>query len=145
MSICFCTYVLYVSHFFVITPYFFTVKLMFLIVLIQIMIFCYNLLTMPMFRSFQIYVCYLFLNHIVMDNTCRICTKRILSHARTVTCTLCKHNYHCKCISIAESDIRELLSNDEWLCRQCMGNLLPFIHISDDVEFLQCLDHKDFF
>ena len=80
-----------------------------------------------------------------MDNTCRICTKRILSHARTVKCTLCKHNYHCKCISIEESDIRELLSNNEWFCRQCMGNLLPFIHISNDVEFLQCLDHKDYF
>ena len=90
-------------------------------------------------------MCYSFLNHVVMDNTCRICTKRILSHAKTITCTLCKQNYHCKCISIAESDIRELLSNNQWFCRQCMGNLLPFNHISDDSEFLQCLDHKDYF
>ena len=72
-----------------------------------------------------------------MANICNICSKRVLSHAKVITCALCKQKCHCKCISIKTSEISSLLHNDDWYCVLCISDILPFNHISDDTEYLQ--------
>ena len=81
----------------------------------------------------------------IMANLCNICTRKIQSHAKTVTCVICKYSFHCNCISINSTEIISILMINDWYCMHCLAESLPFLNISDDLEFHQALNWKDHF
>ena len=82
---------------------------------------------------------------IIMANLCLFCQKKVLSHAKFVTCAICSKKCHCKCISIKPNEIPLLMSSNEWYCFNCTCEALPFIHIDDDIEYIEALSTKDHF
>ena len=80
-----------------------------------------------------------------MDNMCYICTKKIQSHSKIMTCLLCQQKIHCKCITVQTSEISGLLKIGDWYCFTCMSDALPFIHIIDEIEYKKTLSEKDHF
>ena len=74
-----------------------------------------------------------------MANFCKLCEKRVLAHSKSVSCVICKNKYHCKCITINDSEIISLLSATDWYCESCISEELPFNQIDNDIEFLKAL------
>ena len=80
-----------------------------------------------------------------MINVCLICQKRILSHAKTISCNHCKNKCHLKCISVNDFEMSSLKSSNDWYCVNCLCETLPFLNIVDDLEFIDALSLKDHF
>ena len=75
-----------------------------------------------------------------MENKCRLCCHKILSHAFQVKCCLCNGYYHVKCITLVPEEMQQLRCvHPTWYCRSCNEEIFPFNNISDDGEFLECL------
>ena len=74
---------------------------------------------------------------------CHICKKNILSHCRKLKCTKCCSFAHSICYDICDGDITD---PDDWLCRCCLSETLPFYHYTDQNEFLSdlysCINNK---
>ena len=49
---------------------------------------------------------------------CEICTARILSHARIVTCNLCNYIYHVRCLPHAVLNSKDMFNSD--ICLNCL-------------------------
>ena len=56
-------------------------------------------------------------------NSCKACTKRVISHKTSITCSICYMTYHPKCAHLTPSDITELTG--EWSCYNCNSEILP--------------------
>ena len=70
--------------------------------------------------------------------SCKLCSKRLLSHSYKLTCACCMHSVHQKCLpSVFKKDSKcsHFLSN-LWYCPSCVSDNLPFSHLDDDDEFL---------
>ena len=80
-----------------------------------------------------------------MDNVCLSCSKRILSHAKTISCKSCFDKCHLKCISVNEFEISSLKSDNSWFCTKCICDNLPFVNIIEDSDFYEALILKDHF
>ena len=80
-----------------------------------------------------------------MIDVCLICQKRILSHAKTISCSHCKNKCHLKCISVNDFEMSSLKSSNDWYCFNCLCETLPFLNIVDDSEFIDALSLKDHF
>ena len=78
-----------------------------------------------------------------MDNKCLICHKKILSHAKKVSCQICKRNCHINCISIKDDEVSILKNSNDWYCMICLYSELPFIHLEDEDEFNKAINEKD--
>ena len=78
--------------------------------------------------------------------TCKLCCKKVLSHAKTVACAVCHWKYHLNCISINENELTTILSApNHWYCMFCMSSSLPFIHIEDELEYEETLSERNKF
>ena len=78
--------------------------------------------------------------------TCKLCCKRVLSHAKTAVCAVCHWKYHMNCISINENELTTILSApNHWYCMFCMSSSLPFIHIKDEFEYEETLSARNKF
>ena len=74
-----------------------------------------------------------------MDN-CPICTKKILSHAKKIHCSVCYAVHHIKCISIDPVIIAHLEDrNESWYCSICLIDIFPYNAIADDDEFVSAI------
>ena len=80
-----------------------------------------------------------------MIDICLSCKKRILSHAKTISCNFCNGKCHLKCISVNDFEISSLKSSADWICFHCMSDVMPFLNIVDDYEFYDALFLKDHF
>ena len=78
-----------------------------------------------------------------MDNICLSCSKRILSHAKTISCKSCFDKCHLKCISVNEFELSSLKSDNSWFCTKCICDNLPFVNIIEDSDFYEALILKD--
>ena len=75
---------------------------------------------------------------------CNICSGRILSHSRTMTCVLCCNHCHLKCISLNNDDRSDILRDTNWwYCHLCLSSVVPFNHIGDKSEFYKAICTKD--
>lgn len=78
-----------------------------------------------------------------MIEECKICLRRILSHARTVKCNLCNCIYHVRCLPHNVLNENDNFYSD--MCLICMSLILPFNNISNDAEFhdaISCSMHN---
>ena len=74
-----------------------------------------------------------------MDN-CPICSKKILSHAKKIHCSVCYAVHHIKCISIDPVIIAHLEDrNESWYCSICLIDIFPYNAIADDDEFVSAI------
>ena len=80
-----------------------------------------------------------------MINKCLKCLKRILSHAKTISCIHCKCACHINCISVNNFEISSLVNDTSWICPICISDAMPFVHIDDDLEFILSFSFKDHF
>ena len=67
---------------------------------------------------------------------CELCKKHI-SLSSHLVCGVCKGCVHIKCFSKVNK-YDALYSNtlkSSWICSECTGNIFPFNHIKDDIEF----------
>ena len=71
---------------------------------------------------------------------CEICTARILSHARIVTCNLCNSIYHVRCLPHAVLNSNDMFNSD--ICLNCLSSIFPFNHISSDREFTDAISNS---
>ena len=60
---------------------------------------------------------------------CQICDRNILSHSRVMICKNCKQSAHIVCYGIMKDDVVE---HNEWLCKVCLSEALPFYFYDDD-------------
>ena len=78
--------------------------------------------------------------------SCKICLKRLLSHARRLSCSVCKSSVHLSCLPNVTVDDTIYNSDDHtWICPICLEEL-PFNHYVDDSDFLEsisCLWNKN--
>ena len=83
---------------------------------------------------------------LLITATCKLCCKRVLSHAKTVACAVCHWKYHLNCISINETELTTILSApNHWYCMFCMSSSLSFIHIEDELEYEETLSERNKF
>lgn len=72
-----------------------------------------------------------------MASTCLLCKKRVLSHHKTLKCSVCKLDCHIRCLPhVSTKDelyINRLVTT--WFCSVCLDDTLPFHHIVDDNEY----------
>ena len=76
-----------------------------------------------------------------MTNKCSVCLKRVLSHSSYLKCACCFHYCHYLCVPNLTKNDSIIISNeyDSWFCPPCMTENLPFIHISDDQEYIETI------
>ena len=80
-----------------------------------------------------------------MIEKCQVCEKKILSHAKKISCHICEGVYHLNCISVNAFEISTLILDPDWFCVACSTSLLPFNHIDDEEDFLEALSTRDHF
>jgi len=81
-------------------------------------------------------------------NCCVICDKRVISSAKSLNCSICRHWVHLSCTSLSINDFHKLSSAVDWYCVRCLEACFPFNSIVDDLEFANCiynLQHFDSF
>ena len=76
-----------------------------------------------------------------MPTICYSCNRRILRHARIITCTICHEVFHLKCLPANFDNINNHLESDfsQWICTYCSSECFPFNHFTEQEEFLQAL------
>ena len=80
-----------------------------------------------------------------MINVCLSCSKRLLSHSKTISCKSCTSKCHLNCISVNEFEISSIKSDNDWFCTKCICDNLPFVNILEDSDFYDALFLKDHF
>ena len=72
---------------------------------------------------------------------CKVCNKKVLRHSYSLRCFSCKSLVHQKCMP--RVDREELLyisqNNSDWYCSMCISDILPFIQVEDDAEFVSTI------
>ena len=64
-----------------------------------------------------------------MANYCLECLKRILSHSRTLKCTICEGSVHVACNNTSRDEAEDMV---DWICIYCMQQAMPFYNIVDE-------------
>ena len=74
-------------------------------------------------------------------SSCKVCNKRILSHAHRLTCSVCKSMVHFRCLyGVTVNDsIYTNRNENSWLCPSCIQGILPFNHHNDDEIFIESI------
>ena len=75
-----------------------------------------------------------------MDNRirCSVCSKKLQSHSRIMSCSTCNRSFHIGCLSISRSEsIYVNRFSNTWICIFCLKDSLPFVHLDDD-EYYDC-------
>ena len=93
------------------------------------------------------FLCGIFLNAFFietnMNKKCNICSRRILSHSKTMECVLCYNHCHLKCISLNNDERSNILRDTNcWYYHLCLSSVLPFNHTGDDSEFIRAICTK---
>ena len=72
---------------------------------------------------------------------CRICSRRVLSHAYQMTCALCSGVIHLKCLPFIDRNdpIYAERNTNIWFCTVCTKHLFPFNHYDDDNDYDQAI------
>ena len=77
---------------------------------------------------------------------CNSCHKQIKINQHFITCNICKHNFHTKCLNIDKITYEKMRNNEDMLCLKCNEELLPFfphrdeltksndLHLSDSIK-----------
>jgi hypothetical protein len=71
-----------------------------------------------------------------INKHCRICTKKVQRHSKTVYCSLCKSYSHNDCLTLylhTDIDYTKEPTNN-WSCPTCLSELFPFANIEDQHE-----------
>ena len=68
--------------------------------------------------------------------SCYYCGKCL--NGNFITCSICQHSIHTLCSQLTPDTIAGL--RNQWFCKDCVGQLLPFNHFIDDEEFLHELN-----
>ena len=78
-----------------------------------------------------------------MDNVksvCGRCNKRILSHSKILTCSLCSKKNHYKCIPLTRREFEYMIIYaGDWYCTYCNEEIFPYNCIDNDSEFMETL------
>ena len=72
---------------------------------------------------------------------CRICKKKVLSHAKSLFCTLCLQTSHLTCLNLY-SDTNVLYAtnaNNNWSYPSCLKENFPFFYIENQKELTSIL------
>jgi hypothetical protein len=102
--------------------------------------------------SFLRAYCFIIISNINTPNPPgRICNQRVLTHAKTVFCTLCQSISHINCLNLySPSDLDYTTNNsNNWSCPRCLRENVPFYQIDDRSEFISLsspylsLDHPN--
>ena len=70
---------------------------------------------------------------------CPVCNRKVNRQAKALKCMSCEQTFHIKCLCFINDNDMEYLSVNQWICTQCLSNNLPFIHIVDEHEYLECI------
>lgn len=70
-----------------------------------------------------------------MAITCKICERRVLRHARILTCSVCHLPIHIDCLPYV--DTVDNIQQNPWICTPCTKDIFPFNHLDD--EFINAL------
>ena len=65
---------------------------------------------------------------------CTICKQNILTHSRSISCSLCMMIFHVNCLP----NMMEIMDAGylNWLCNYCTGTEFPFNNVMDDNDFI---------
>ena len=69
---------------------------------------------------------------------CVTCDKRVLSHAKYLTCILCSSKCHITCLSV-DKVCYEHLSKTGWFCPMCNQSIFPFNNANNEEEYKKSL------
>ena len=76
-----------------------------------------------------------------MAVNCILCHKKVLNHARYISCSACLSKCHLNClpnVSPADNIFIDRINN-VWFCFMCLSDNLPFCHFKDDDEFYSAI------
>ena len=65
---------------------------------------------------------------------CKTCTKKVQSFCIHITCDVCKHAYHAKCVNLNREEV-EVASL--WYCPQFIQSIFVFNHLDEDNDFFR--------
>ena len=75
---------------------------------------------------------------------CKICHNKIMTHSKTIQCSLCHNIHHMNCITLNKLEQEEYLKNqNNWNCLNCYSDLFPFNNLEDDDEFITYACHQN--
>ena len=76
--------------------------------------------------------------------SCKVCCKRVLSHARYILCCNCNNRVHMRCLSrvSVEDSIYKNRDTNKWICPVCIQDALAFNHYNDDDEFIESVSES---
>ena len=63
---------------------------------------------------------------------CKACTKKVQSFCIHITCDVCKHAYHAKCVNLTGEEVE---AAGLWYCPPCIQSIFVFNHLDEDNEF----------
>ena len=71
---------------------------------------------------------------VIMDThmLCKTCTKKVQSFCIHITCDVCKHAYHAKCVNL---NLEEEMAASLWYCPSCIQSIVVFNHLGEDKDF----------
>ena len=77
---------------------------------------------------------------------CSICVRRVLAHAYSLTCALCRGKTHVKCLPYADqTDFKIAIDKYlNWHCANCMNDMFPFNNVVDNNELKRALFSNEF-
>ena len=65
---------------------------------------------------------------------CNSCHKQIKINHQFITCNICKHNFHTKCLKIDKITYEKMRNNEDMICKKCNEELLPFFPHRDELN-----------
>jgi hypothetical protein len=73
-----------------------------------------------------------------IPNNCLVCMKRIVSHEKTIKCSLCLGSTHTKCLpTYSRLDIEyAIITDNHWTCPSCLAEFFPYNTIEDTPTFI---------
>ena len=72
---------------------------------------------------------------------CRKCLKRVLTHSKTIFCSLCQSVTHTTCLDLYTKDDIDYSTNahNNWTCPTCLMEVFPLTSVEEPREFSQVL------
>jgi hypothetical protein len=77
-------------------------------------------------------------------NTCKICSKKVLTHAKYITCQNCSSKIHPSCLDRYSPDDITYASvpSNFWSCPPCLRETFPMFDIDSNQTFYRILAHN---
>ena len=73
---------------------------------------------------------------------CQSCERRIHSHSRTLTCSLCNGMFHLNCVPYTSLNDSNEFNLD--MCHHCITSIFPFNHIEENDLFISAATYRRF-